>query len=137
MSIDPIGSYYSTNIEPRCVRTVLAQSDAVNVTPIIGGTAALSGLFSAGSLITNLTIGCGHGHSALTGPYTVSAIGNNPALTADLGSFQVFNLAPGAGTLATVLTTVGPQLGVTLPQDSWLQVTGTGVVPTLVVSYLS
>ena len=135
MSIDPIGSYYSTNIEPRCVRTVLAQSDAVNVTPIIGGTAALSGLFSAGSLITNLTIG--PGHSALTGPYTVSAIGNNAALTADLGSFQVFNLAPGVGTLATVLTTIGPQLGVTLPQDSWLQVTGTGVVPTLVVSYLS
>ena len=136
MSIDLIGSYYSTNIEPRCVRTVLAQSDAVNVSPLVGGTAALSGLFSAGSLITNLTI-CAPGDSVLTGPYTVSAIGNNAALTADLGSFQVFQFAPGTSTLATVLTTVGPQLGVTLPQDSWLQVTGTGVVPTLVVSYLS
>jgi len=132
MSIDLIRSYYSTNIEPRCVRTVLAESDAVNVTPLVGGTAAVSGLFSAGSLITNLTI-CAPADSVLSGPYTISAVGNNAALTADLGTFGLTVLSG----VSNVLTNVGPQLGVTLPQDSWLQVTGTGVVPTLVVSYLS
>ena len=50
-------------------------------------------------------------------------------LTADLVSFRANEFS--------IDDAVGKQAGVTLPQDSWLQSSGTGTVPNLVISYLS
>ena len=125
MSVDNIASYYTNGVEPRSVRTVIAVPAGVYQGDSSSGTAAYSGLFGAGSLITNITTAATA--SILTPGCVITACGNSGAFNATFASFTGFN----------VITSIGTQFGVTLPQDSWLQATGTGTVPNLVVSYLS
>ena len=126
-SIDTIGSYYTNNVEPRSVRTVIA-TPVISAFPSGGGTAAYVGLFGAGSLITNITASS---NTALTSNCTISAYGTSAGLTAAIVTFA-------SGSVTTITTPLGAQFGVTLPQDSWLVASGTGAsVPNLVVSYLS
>jgi hypothetical protein len=123
MSIDLIGSFYTNGAEAHALKTVIAAPSFANFSNG-NGTAAYSGLFGAGSLITNITC---MPSATLGGTCTISAYGMSASLTANIVQFSNFNNIVG----------YGAQSGVTLPQDSWLQASGTGVVPTLVVSYLS
>lgn len=123
MSIDLIGSFYTNGAEAHALKTVIALPEFGSF-DVGGGTAAYSGLFGAGSLITNIVC-------ASTGPLsstcTISAIGMSGALTGDIIKFTGYSTIAG----------YGAQAGITLPQDSWLQASGTGLIPALVVSYLS
>jgi hypothetical protein len=123
MSIDLIGSFYTNGAEAHALKTVLATPPSVSFS-FDGGTFAYSGLYGAGSLITNIV--CAPSEE-LSGEVTISAIGMSAGLTGDIIIFSGYSTIAGYGV----------QAGTTLPQDSWLQASGTGVVPTLVVSYLS
>ena len=127
MSIDNIGSYYTNNVEPRSVRTVIVNAGAYQGTSPF--TAAYTGLFGAGSLITNITSAPA---GTLAGDTQIYANGMCSSLVAP-GAYIVQFMN---GTFNTV-NGVGSQGGVTLPQDSWLVASGTGTAPPLVVSYLS
>jgi hypothetical protein len=122
MSVDNIGTYYTNNIAPRAIKTVIAVPAGLYQGTVGGGTAAYSGLFGAGALITSVSA-----LSAITNSVTISVCGVTAPTATDLLTLSSFN----------TITGVGAQIGVTLPQDSWLQASGTGTVPQLLVSYLS
>ena len=130
MSIDIIGSFYTNGVEARSVRTVICTSGTAFQGDSSSGTAAYSGLFGAGSLITNIT--CAPS-GALGGDCTISAQGMCASLLPSTAPYIV----QFAGSSFNTVNGFGNQSGLTLPQDSWLQASGTGVVPTLFVSYLS
>ena len=122
MSIDLIGSFYTNGAEAHALKTVVAIPEALSFDG--SGTASYSGLFGAGSLITNITCAS---TGALSSTVTIAAIGMSGALTGDIIKFTGYSTIAG----------YGKQAGFTLPQDSWLQASGTGLIPALVVSYLS
>lgn len=139
MSIHNVGTYYSNLITPRVPQVVFVTPNPVVSGALGTGATAgapqvvpMAGVFSAGSIISNIQL-CGANPNSAT--FMVGLAGVNASLTGNLyvlgtgsGNFPL----PGATGYAT-----GVALGITLAQDSWLTASFATGAGTLAASNLN